>query len=171
MDRGGAIASLWLLPACLPLLAAVSAWDIRWRLIPDWACIGLAVLGLGAAAASGKFFPHILAGLALAALGAFASWRGFWGWGDAKLIAACGCVCGPQLVLPFLFFTSLAGAAIATVTLVMRPIARTWARRPSERWPRWVRVELTRLRRAPSTPYGVALAAGLVLAFTTPVIG
>lgn len=165
------MAPSWLLPAILPLLAWVIATDIRWRIIPDSASIGLAVLGAGAAFAHDAFLPHLITAAALGLLGFVASWRGFWGFGDTKLIAACGLVAGPQLVLPFLFFTSLAGASIAAVTLLMRPAVRAWAPNPSPAWPRWVRVELKRIRRAPSTPYGVALAAGLVLALTVPMAG
>lgn len=157
----------WLPFACLPFLAAACALDMRRRLIPDWASLGLGVTGLAVAASGGGPGAHLAAGAAALALGAFAAWRGLWGWGDAKLVGAAGAVVGPAGLFPLFLFTSISGGALAAVILLARPAALAWAHTPSNRWPRWVRAELIRLRRAPSAPYGLAISAGLVLALGT----
>jgi prepilin peptidase CpaA len=150
--------------AALPMLGAC-LWDVRYRLIPDWACAGVALVGGAAALAAGTLAPTLLAGgLALAA-GALAARAGAWGWGDAKLLPAAALVAGLPGLLPLLLGTAVAGGLMATALLLVRgPVLTGRLVLPSGA-PRWLRAEQTRLRRAPTLPYALAIAAGLTFAW------
>lgn len=147
--------------ACLPLLAAACAQDIRHRLIPDWTAVGLATVGLGAAALAGSVPSALTGGAAAGGIAVAAAVAGAWGWGDVKLLAASGTVAGLDRLPALLLAATMGGAALAVVLLTLRPWARAMGSAPPH-WPRWARAELTRLRRAPSAPYAIAISGGLL---------
>jgi len=150
------------------VLCAIGLADVRWRIVPDWCVIGLAVSAGLAELALGILPSHIVVGFACLAVGVAAAMLRLWGWGDAKLAGAAGLAAGSHHIGAFLMFTSLSGFALAAVILVMRPIALKHLRRSPPHWPRWAQVELTRLRRAPTVPYALAIAAGLAAALASP---
>ncbi len=94
--------------------------------------------------------------------GAFAA--GFMGGGDVKLMTAVALWAGPDKVLPFLLFMSLAGLALALV-IVTGTFYLRWNENAeaaggiSRLFPRWIRRGLT--------PYGFAIGVGALM--TIPV--
>jgi len=109
--------------------------------------IGWGEIGMSALVASG-----VLAVM----FGLFA--MGWIGGGDAKLAAVAALWLGAGNVLPFVFWTALAGGVLTFLLLQFRtiPIPEAWLGIP------WV----ARLHAATSgVPYGVAIAAGALAAF------
>ena len=158
----------WGLLAALPWLVAIGLADVRWRIVPDGCVLGLSISAAFAAFALGVLPAHMLVGLVALALGVAAAILRLWGWGDAKLVGAAGFAAGSDHIGSFLLFTATSGFLLAAVILAMRPLALARLRRAPPSWPRWAEVELTRLRRAPSVPYALAIAAGLAAALVSP---
>jgi prepilin peptidase CpaA len=149
--------------AALPMLAACVA-DVRRRIIPDWSVLAVAALGLALGLAHGMAPAALVAGAICVSLGSAAARAGLWGWGDAKLIGAAGLLVGPAGLPALLAGTAIAGGVMAALLLVLRgPVVAGRLALPAGA-PRWLRAEQTRLRRAPTIPYGLAIAAGLALA-------
>ncbi len=146
-----------------PLLAACAV-DVRRRLIPDWTVVAIGTAGLVQAIAAGSVPAALAAGLVCLPVGVAAAALGLWGWGDAKLIGAAGIAAGWSGLLPLFAGTAIAGGVLAALLLVLRrPVRGGWLALPAGA-PRWLRAEQTRLRRAPTIPYAIAIAAGLWLA-------
>jgi prepilin peptidase CpaA len=105
----------------LLLLAAVE--DVRRRRLPNLVTGALAALFLPYAL-SAPDGPDVSAALALGGLTFLAGWalfaRGLVGGGDVKLMAAVALWAGTEQILSFLLVTSLAGGALALLTLVWR---------------------------------------------------
>lgn len=107
------------LPLALVLIAALI--DLRTREIPDaipvcllaWA-IGTAVFGDAEPAWAGRGIG-LLVGLGVG-MGLFAT--GAFGGGDVKLLAALGAVMGWPSVVSLLYYSALAGGALALVASV-----------------------------------------------------
>ncbi len=135
--------------------------DIRARIIPNRLCLALLALwpldlwlGAGAAGTSG---PALLKAMALSALGGLGVGaaifvvgmvlfsRGGLGGGDVKLMTVVGMWAGPQLWLPFVVVTAMAGGVLALVVLALAIRASGFDR---EAW------------RRRTLPYGVAIACG-----------
>jgi Flp pilus assembly protein protease CpaA len=155
--------TLMTMAVAAPLLVACIV-DIRRRLIPDWTVAAIALLGVVHALSAGGLATAIAAGLLCLLLGALAGFLGVWGWGDAKLIGAAGLVAGWSGLTLLLAGTAIAGGLIAALLLLLRqPVRAGWIALP-EGAPRWLRAEQTRLRRAPTIPYAIAIAVGLFLA-------
>jgi prepilin peptidase CpaA len=88
-------------------------------------------------------------GLGVLALGFMLFSRGLLGGGDVKLMAAISLWAGPDLALPFVFITGIAGGFISLAMIAPRLFVREGA-----------------LLAGPPVPYGVAVAAGgLYVAF------
>lgn len=110
---------------------------------------------------SGAEFGVVVGGLIvggaflLAGFGLYAA--GLLGAGDAKLIAASGLWIGPAAAVPFLLYTTLAGAALGLLLLRGRAMPLPGFARG---WP-WL-VQLHERRRV--MPYGVAIAMGGLIA-------
>ncbi len=104
----------------LGLLVLGTVCDFRRREIPDavpLALLALAVLATGFGWTD-RSWASLLAGVGLAlTVGLFLFWRGGFGGGDVKVLAGVGGIVGIQALLPVMFFTALAGAAIALVAL------------------------------------------------------
>ncbi|WP_036767063.1 A24 family peptidase [Parvularcula oceani] len=96
----------------------------------------------------------IAAALLVAGFGLFAA--KLLGAGDAKLIAASGLWLGPDAVLPFILYTTLAGAALSLLLLRLRTVPLPVA---ANRYP-WL-VDLHERRKA--VPYAVAIATGALV--------
>lgn len=135
------------------LLAAAALADARRLVIPNGFTFAIAGLyPVHVLAAQVTDWPAALVvGMGLLAVGFTLFYCRFIGGGDAKLVAAVGLWAGPGHVLPFLFVTSMAGAAIGLAMLAHR------------RWRR-VAVAATAGGATPkeelSLPYGAAIAAG-----------
>ena len=83
---------------------------------------------------------------------------GWVGGGDAKLFAACGLWLGATAAAPFLLWTALAGGALASALL----LGRRAAEMAPGYGPLWVQRLLSKDQ---GVPYGVAIAAGALVAF------
>ena len=86
------------------------------------------------------------------------------GGGDAKLFAACGLWLGLSGSSPFLLWTGVAGGALAAALLIGRNVAQY----APGFGPLWLQRLLTR---GEGVPYGVAIAAGALVAFPASAIG
>lgn len=134
----------------LYLFAGLLAWasyeDARDYLIPNRICAAVAALypiyvmttGAWSAAA-----PAIFVSFGVLFFGFMLFSRGLLGGGDVKLMAAVALWAGPELVLPFVFLTGIAGGLISLAMITPRLIARQGA-----------------VLGGPPVPYGVAVAAG-----------
>lgn len=137
------------------LFAAAAAEDITRRRIANGLVLALAgaavlrlVIGLAAGAENVTPLLDLGAALAVFAVGVAAFHFGYFGGGDAKLLAAGALWTGAASVWAFLFATALAGGALALGFLVWAPMARARGRAAE-------RIAL---------PYGVAISAGGILA-------
>lgn len=153
------------------ILLLIASWtDLSGRLIPDSACLGLALAGAVARLLAG---PLALAeSLAIAAslffLLLLLHARGALGGGDVKLLAAV--TLGQSLAgaVDVITVTALAGGVLALVHLAMRrlprpalpPAGSSVLRRiyAAERW---------RILRGAPLPYGIAIACGGIWAVLT----
>ncbi|PHY18348.1 prepilin peptidase [Caulobacter sp. BP25] len=153
-----------LLLLVFPALAIVGALkDLTSYTIPNWVSLALVAAFVPAALVSGAPLGGV--GLCLAAgfgalvlgMGMFAA--GWIGGGDGKLLAACALWMGWPAVLPFLLYTALAGGALTFAILALRS---GWVAPIVAGGPAWVR----RLgQQGGALPYGVAIAAGALIAF------
>jgi len=141
----------------LCFVAAAASDLVRYQ-IPNTVCLVLA----GAFALHAPAMPltaagaHLLAGLAMMAVAAAGFAFRLMGGGDAKLLAAATLWMGWQDLLPFLFVTAMAGAAIGIFLLAARRLAPDPP--PEGRW--WSLV----MARSSGIPYGIAIsAAGLLM--------
>jgi len=150
-----------------------AAWsDVAARIIPDSACVAIALLGLVSRARLGASPVLQSLGLALALFLALliVHARGWFGGGDVKLTAAVVLGMAPMQVMRFLLLTSIAGFCLAMTHLLLRRLAvQPPASEPRSLWRRVFRAELWRIRRHGSLPYGVAVACGGAwVLFTNP---
>jgi prepilin peptidase CpaA len=104
----------------------------------------------------------LMASAAVFAAGFLFFWRGMFGGGDAKLVAATALLIGYHDLFGFLFVMSLCGGALGLAILArdkFRP--RLWRPSPSARIP--LPTEATAALARSTVPYGVAIAvAGII---------
>lgn len=153
---------------CIAVLLALAAGtDIAYRIIPNWIVILVAGIGLGLRLVQGPWSALVSAAIAAGMFGLLliAHARGALGGGDVKLIAAVAAGFPPNHVVNFVFATAFAGGALGVVHLLGRFLVRRY--RPRKPLPhganflhRMWRVEIWRLARHGSLPYGVAIAFG-----------
>lgn len=152
----------WRVGMALALLVAVTLWDLRSRVIPNWVVAGLALLFLVPAGLAGQW-SALAESLAVAvvvfAMGAALFHLGWLGGGDVKLSGALALWAGPAGIMQFLLLTSLAGGMVSLLCLAGAAF-RAWCRgKPLS-------------RAAIQVPYGVALAIGglpfVLAAWTKP---
>lgn len=151
---------LMLLAALFLSLCVVAAlFDVNQLKIPNWLNLTLAALFIPAAAVSGLPLEiiggHLMAGgLAFVIAFGLYAFRIFGG-GDAKMIPAVVLWMGPAAAFPFAFKMAIAGGLCATLILAVR---RTT---PAETVPGFMRAPF---EEKAGVPYGVAIAAGALLA-------
>lgn len=161
--------------AIVPLLAicplvAICWADLRHRLIPDWAVLALAGIGLLGGLAACLPGPQpwlalqsaLVAGGICAVIGVSLSLVGLWGWGDAKLLAAAGLLTSLSGLAPMFLAMAFTGGVLALLLLALRQPVRAGRWRLPASAPRWLQVEQRRLLLAPSVPYGLAIVVGLI---------
>lgn len=142
----------------LVVWAAVT--DVSSLKIPNWIPIALILvfaIYLFAGRNSIPVLQHVAVAVGTLAFGFAIFAGGYMGAGDVKLMTAVSLWAGPAKILPFLFFTALAGAALAlvivTATFYLRWDGSGAAPTAASRlFPRWMRRRVT--------PYGVAICAG-----------
>lgn len=143
----------------LSLCVVAALFDVNQLKIPNWLNLTLAGLFIPAAAVSGLPLEilggHLMAGgLAFViAFGLFA-FRIFGG-GDAKMIPAVVLWMGPAAAFPFVYYMALVGGACALIILMVRRST------PAELIPGFMRAPF---EEKAGVPYGVAIAAGALLA-------
>ena len=130
--------------------------------IPNWISLAAAAMFVPAALFLGLPLSALgmcaMVGVAalIGGIGMFA--LGWIGGGDAKLFAACALWLGWPAVAPFLIWTALAGGGLAVMLL--------WSRRLAgpviADGPAWVGRLMTP---GEDVPYGLAIAAGALIAF------
>jgi prepilin peptidase CpaA len=153
------VAVLTVLPGAVAFAAAM---DLLTMKIPNRisALVVLAFFPLAMLAGMGAWdiLYHVAAGLAVLALGVLLFIPGWFGGGDAKLMAAIALWIGPESLFPFIFYVALAGGMIATAFASARsvPLPRVFL---GEAW------ALRLHRRDAGIPYGIALAAGALLVY------
>ena len=101
---------------------------------------------------------HVAAGVLMLVLGVLLFIPGWFGGGDAKLMAAIGLWIGPENLLPYMLYVALAGGMIAAAFSSARsvPLPRVLL---GEAW------ALRLHRHDTGIPYGIALAAGALLVY------
>jgi prepilin peptidase CpaA len=143
----------------LSLCVFAALHDVNRLTIPNWLNLTLAGLFVPAAFASGLPLEivggHLLAGgLALVIAFALFAFRIFGG-GDAKMIPAVVLWMGPAASLPFVYWMAVAGGLCAAALLVSKRMV------PAEAVPGFMRAPF---EPKAGVPYGVAIAAGAILA-------
>jgi prepilin peptidase CpaA len=154
-----------ILTACVVLAAALviaaAVTDIASLTIPNRIPLGLlalfAVASLTGSLGIADLGWHVATGGAVFAVTVALFAAGLFGGGDAKLLPAVAIWLGPAAVAPFIFYTAIAGGVLALAVLALRrlPVPAGVAGQPV----------VARLRQRDSgIPYGVAIAAGFLMA-------
>jgi prepilin peptidase CpaA len=153
------LAVLTVLPGAVAFAAAM---DLLTMKIPNRvsAIMVLAFFPLALLAGLGAWdmLCHVAAGLAVLALGVLLFIPGWFGGGDAKLMAAIALWIGPDNLFPYIFWVAMAGGMIATVFSSVRSV-------PLPRMFLGEACALRLHRRDAGIPYGIALAAGALLVY------
>lgn len=133
--------------------------DINRLTIPNWLNLSIVGLFVPAAAVSGLPLEMLGGHLMVAALAFLIAFGLFAfnivGGGDAKMIPAVMLWLGPEAGMPFVFYMALAGGACAMLILLVRRVM------PAAAVPGIVRAPF---EENAGVPYGVAIAAGAILA-------
>jgi prepilin peptidase CpaA len=143
------------------LLVMAGVNDFLTYRIPNWMTAAIALAFFPMALATGLPAHQILlqcaaaAGLLAIGFGLFAA--GLFGGGDAKLLAAAGLWFGWPALAHFVMFTVLAGGVLAAAIGFWSMIHIDQEVRGSTWIKRWMNIK-------PNVPYGVAFAAGGILA-------
>lgn len=138
------------------LLVIAAAGDLLRYLIPNTLSIALATLAIPALLLAGAGISdilwHLLVGFVVLVLTSLLFFRGLFGGGDVKLLAAAAIWIGWPLIVSFILYTAIAGGLIAIVLIAARRLLRN--RRPSTEW-------LAKLLDSTSgLPYATAIAIG-----------
>jgi prepilin peptidase CpaA len=105
----------------LTLLCAGTVTDLKRREVPDAVPLVLLVAAIVAKGFGGAdlSWSSLFGGLAIGlGLGVLLFWLGAFGGGDVKVLASVGAVSGVATLTSVLFYTALAGGAIALVAVV-----------------------------------------------------
>lgn len=152
-----------LAPLVFPaLLVLAGIFDCLTLKIPNWLTATVALLFIPAALITGMpghdYLTHFASALIVLAAGFALYAAGFFGAGDAKLLAAAALWFGWPASMPFIVYTVLAGGVLAVVVLVWNLVKADQEIRGHSWISRFERFK-------PSVPYGVAIAAGAILAY------
>ena len=152
-------AVLTILPGAVAFAAAMDLLTMKIpNRIPAVMVLAFFPLALLAGLDAWAMADHVAAGLLMLLLGVLLFIPGWFGGGDAKLMAAIALWIGPENLFPYMLYVALAGAMIATLFSSVRsvPLPRIFL---GEAW-------ALRLHRVDSgIPYGIALAAGALLVY------
>ncbi len=144
------------------LMLVAGAGDAISMRIPNWLTLLIAAAFFPMALLTGmpmaELGIHMAAALGLFVAGFVLFSFGLFGGGDAKLLAAAGLWLGWPTLIPFLMMTALAGGLLALAVA-------TWAfiKINSEIQEGSVFKRFSAMK--PDVPYGIAFAAGAILAF------
>ena len=158
------------------LLVVACGTDMRWRRIPNWLVLLLALSGLVFSALADPVLPGVGRSLGGFAVG-FAIWilfhlAGGLGAGDVKLFAAASAWLGPTGALRASLVAALVGGVLALITLLIQRRVREGVER--------VAMTVSTMSLAPlgkadpgsdkmhHLPYGVALSCGALLTAWIP---
>jgi prepilin peptidase CpaA len=146
-------------PALMILAGVKDAFTYR---IPNWLTLTVALLFWPFALLQGMpmdmLLWHAVTGVVLLVIGFALFAMGLFGGGDAKLMAAAGFWFGWPVAMKFLVFTALAGGALALVIALWTALQMDQEMR-GHTW-----IERFKNKKI-DVPYGVAFAAGAVIAF------
>ena len=149
------------LVAFISLMLAAAVSDIRFYRIPNWLSASVSTLFLAAALIFTMPFAligwHLLAGTTVLLVGFCLFAANIIGGGDAKLLAAAALWAGWTELPSLLFYTALAGGALAIV-MVLWEMLRSHAELTAGASPSALLKRAISLR--PDLPYGVAIAFG-----------
>ncbi len=149
------------LAAFAGLLIYAACSDIARLIIPNWVSIALTLVFPVAALAAGmaplEIGMHVLFGAAVLAVGFFLFSANIIGGGDAKLLAATAVWTGFQsFLMPFLYWTVIAGGVMAFGLLAARQFVKAAETNPS--------FLNHQLKKQNGIPYGVAIMFGGLMA-------
>lgn len=143
------------------LMVAAGIGDLFTYRIPNWLCLTIAGLFFPLALIAGLSLPtigwHVLAGFCALAIGFAVFAVGWFGGGDAKLLAAAALWFGWPDSLRFVVYVVLAGGVLALAVSCWSALQIDSEIRG---WTRFKKV----FELKPNVPYGVALAAGALFA-------
>ncbi|MBL8905372.1 MAG: prepilin peptidase [Rhizobiales bacterium] len=144
------------------LLILAGIFDCLTLKIPNWLTATVALLFFPVAWLTGlpghEYLIHIAAALFMLAAGYGLYAAGLFGAGDAKLMAAAALWFGWPASMPFIVYTVLAGGVLAVLVLIWN-LVKTDQEIRGHSW-------ISRFERLkPNVPYGVAIAAGALLAY------
>ena len=153
------VALLTVLPGAVAFAAAM---DLLTMKIPNRISILMVLSFFPLATLAGlggvDILQHVAAGVAVLALGVLLFAPGWFGGGDAKLMAAIALWLGPENLLSYFLYAALTGGLIAMVFISARsvPLPRVLL---GEAW------ALRLHRQDAGIPYGLALAAGALFVY------
>ena len=144
------------------LLILAGILDFLTLKIPNWLTALVALAFIPAALLAGMpgsaYVIHLISAVIVLAAGFALYAAGLFGAGDAKLMAAAALWFGWPASMPFIVYTALAGGVLALVLLIWG-LLRADQEIRGHSW-------ISRFERfKPSVPYGVAIAAGAILAY------
>lgn len=146
-------------PALLILAGILDSLTLK---IPNWLTGLVAIMFFPAALLSGMpwpaYLPHFASALIMLGIGFSLYACGFFGAGDAKLMAAAALWFGWPASMPFIVYTALAGGVLALILLIWG-LFRADQEMRGRSW-------IARFEKfKPNVPYGIAIAAGAILAY------
>jgi prepilin peptidase CpaA len=145
------------LAAALFLLLLLAAFEDLWRLqINDWVCGFIAASAFLAVAIDGPvddLWENLLLFSLVLGLGTLLFVRGWMGGGDVKLLAASALWFDLALGWKMLMAVAIAGGAVAVLMMGLRRLP----------WSQSARAKFRSLQRHEGLPYGVAIAAGVIV--------
>jgi prepilin peptidase CpaA len=147
--------------AAIGILIAIAYRDVRTRRIPNALTATIALLGLARLILADDLLAaaHTLLTSALVFAAAFLLfWRGVFGGGDAKLVAAVALLVGAHDLFDFFLVMSMCGGGLGLAILACDRLHAS-------------RHRTSQQLAAPTVPYGVAIAgAGVVVLVLRPVL-
>lgn len=147
----------WLVWSLLGLLALAALQDSIMLKISNYICGAVLMLSIAAAIIAGPrldLWENGLVFVAALVIGTFLFGRGILGGGDVKLFAATILWFDLEGALRLLVWTALSGGVLAVVIIVARTLP----------WPDAVRSRVRVLQPKAGIPYGIAIAAGAIIA-------
>jgi len=151
------LAPYWAYALLIGLLALAALQDAAMLKISNYLVGAVLLLGLVAAVLSGpriELWENGLVFVLALVIGTFLFGRGLLGGGDVKLFAATVLWFDLGGALRFLAMTAIAGGLLAVLIIVLRVLP----------WPPAIRSRVRVLQAKAGIPYGIAIAAGAILA-------